>query len=170
MKEIGTNAFASHSVLTVLLPSCVEKIGNAAFINAITFVNATKRECEAKSGWAIYTIMGTGAPWHNSNAVYECTFADDENGKYLYSWKYTFETDEETGETSYFSGGAIGIPFRKGYRFLGFSATEGSSVPDIVPTIFLEKYLNSFDFQQLKNYKNGTVFYFVWEAVDTAEE
>ena len=28
----------------------------------------------------------------------------------------------------------------------------------------------SFDFQQLKNYKNGTVFYSVWEAVDTAEE
>lgn len=170
VKEIGTNAFASHSFLTVILPSCVEKIGNTAFINAITFVNATKRECEAKSGWAIYTIMGTGAPWHNSNVVYECTFADDENGKYLYSWKHTFETDEKTGETSYFSGGAIGIPFRKGYRFLGFSATEGSSVPDIVPTIFLEKYLNSFDFQQLKNYKNGTVFYFVWEAVDTAEE
>ena len=173
VKEIGTNAFASHSFLTVILPSCVEKIGNTAFINAITFVNATKRECEAKSGWAIYTIMGTGAPWHNSNAVYECTFADDENGKYLYSWKYTFETDEETGETSYFSGLAeIGIPFRKGYRFLGFSATEGSSVPDIVPAKFLnhEEFLTAFDFQQLKNYKNGTVFYFVWEAVDTAEE
>ena len=173
VKEIGTNAFASHSFLTVILPSCVEKIGNTAFINAITFVNATKRECEAKSGWAIYTIMGTGAPWHNSNAVYECTFADDENGKYLYSWKYTFETDEETGETSYFSGLAeIGIPFRKGYKFLGFSATEGSSVPDIVPAKFLnhEEFLTAFDFQQLKNYKNGTVFYFVWEAVDTAEE
>lgn len=173
VKEIGTNAFASHSFLTVILPSCVEKIGNTAFINAITFVNATKRECEAKSGWAIYTIMGTGAPWHNSNAVYECTFADDENGKYLYSWKYTFETDEETGETSYFSGLAeIGIPFRKGYRFLGFSATEGSSVPDIVPAKFLnhEEFLTAFDFQQLKNYKNGTVFYSVWEAVDTAEE
>ena len=171
VKEIGTNAFASHSFLTVILPSCVEKIGNTAFINAITFVNATKRECEAKSGWAIYTIMGTGAPWHNSNVVYECTFADDENGKYLYSWKHTFETDEETGETSYFSGlGAVGIPFRKGYRFLGLSATEGSSVPDIVPTMYLEKYLNVFDFQQLKNYKNGPVFYFVWEAVDTAEE
>ena len=173
VKEIGTNAFASHSFLTVILPSCVEKIGNTAFINAITFVNATKRECEAKIGWAIYTIMGTGAPWHNSNAVYECTFADDENGKYLYSWKYTFETDEETGETSYFSGLAeIGIPFRKGYRFLGFSATEGSSVPDIVPTKFLnhEEFLTAFDFQQLKNYKNGTVFYSVWEAVDTAEE
>lgn len=173
VKEIGTNAFASHSFLTVILPSCVEKIGNTAFINAITFVNATKRECEAKSGWAIYTIMGTGAPWHNSNAVYECTFADDENGKYLYSWKYTFETDEETGETSYFSGLAeIGIPFRKGYRFLGFSATEGSSVPDIVPAKFLnhEEFLTVFDFQQLKNYKNGTVFYSVWEAVDTAEE
>ena len=173
VKEIGTNAFASHSFLTVILPSCVEKIGNTAFINAITFVNATKRECEAKSGWAIYTIMGTGAPWHNSNAVYECTFADDENGKYLYSWKYTFETDEETGETSYFSGLAeIGIPFRKGYRFLGLSATEGSSVPDIVPAKFLnhEEFLTAFDFQQLKNYKNGTVFYFVWEAVDTAEE
>lgn len=168
VKEIGTNAFASHSFLTVILPSCVEKIGNTAFINAITFVNATKRECEAKSGWAIYTIMGTGAPWHNSNAVYECTFADDENGKYLYSWKYTFETDEETGETSYFSGLAeIGIPFRKGYRFLGLSATEGSSVPDIVPAKFLnhEEFLTAFDFQQLKNYKNGTVFYFVWEAV-----
>ena len=153
VKEIGTNAFASHSFLTVILPSCVEKIGNTAFINAITFVNATKRECEAKSGWAIYTIMGTGAPWHNSNAVYECTFADDENGKYLYSWKYTFETDEETGETSYFSGLAeIGIPFRKGYRFLGFSATEGSSVPDIVPAKFLnhEEFLTAFDFQQLK--------------------
>ena len=173
VKEIGTNAFASHSFLTVILPSCVEKIGNTAFINAITFVNATKRECEAKSGWAIYTIMGTGAPWHNSNAVYECTFADDENGKYLYSWKYTFETDEETGETSYLSGLAeIGIPFRKGYRFLGLSATEGSSVPDIVPAKFLnhEEFLTAFDFQQLKNYKNGTVFYFVWEAVDTAEE
>lgn len=173
VKEIGTNAFASHSFLTVILPSCVEKIGNTAFINAITFVNATKRECEAKSGWAIYTIMGAGAPWHNSNAVYECTFADDENGKYLYSWKYTFETDEETGETSYFSGLAeIGIPFRKGYRFLGFSATEGSSVPDIVPAKFLnhEEFLTAFDFQQLKNYKNGTVFYSVWEAVDTAEE
>lgn len=173
VKEIGTNAFASHSFLTVILPSCVEKIGNTAFINAITFVNATKRECEAKSGWAIYTIMGTGAPWHNSNAVYECTFADDENGKYLYSWKYTFETDEETGETSYFSGLAeIGIPFRKGYRFLGFSATEGSSVPDIVPAKFLnhEEFLTAFDFQQLKNYKNGTVFYSVWEASDTAEE
>lgn len=173
VKEIGTNAFASHSFLTVILPSCVEKIGNTAFINAITFVNATKRECEAKSGWAIYTIMGIGAPWHNSNAVYECTFADDENGKYLYSWKYTFETDEETGETSYFSGLAeIGIPFRKGYRFLGFSATEGSSVPDIVPAKFLnhEEFLTAFDFQQLKNYKNGTVFYSVWEAVDTAEE
>lgn len=173
VKEIGTNAFASHSFLTVILPSCVEKIGNTAFINAITFVNATKRECEAKSGWAIYTIMGTGAPWHNSNAVYECTFADDENGKYLYSWKYTFETDEETGETSYFSGLAeIGIPFRKGYRFLGLSATEGSSVPDIVPAKFLnhEEFLTAFDFQQLKNYKNGTVFYSVWEAVDTAEE
>ena len=173
VKEIGTNAFASHSFLTVILPSCVEKIGNTAFINAITFVNATKRECEAKSGWAIYTIMGTGAPWHNSNAVYECTFADDENGKYLYSWKYTFETDEETGETSYFSGLAeIGIPFRKGYRFLGFSATEGSSVPDIVPAKFLnhEEFLTAFDFQQLKNYKNGTVFYSVWEAVDTVEE
>lgn len=173
VKEIGTNAFASHSFLTVILPSCVEKIGNTAFINAITFVNATKRECEAKSGWAIYTIMGTGAPWHNSNAVYECTFADDENGKYLYSWKYTFETDEETGETSYFSGLAeIGIPFRKGYKFLGFSATEGSSVPDIVPAKFLnhEEFLTAFDFQQLKNYKNGTVFYSVWEAVDTAEE
>lgn len=173
VKEIGTNAFASHSFLTVILPSCVEKIGNTAFINAITFVNATKRECEAKSGWAIYTIMGIGAPWHNSNAVYECTFADDENGKYLYSWKYTFETDEETGETSYFSGLAeIGIPFRKGYKFLGFSATEGSSVPDIVPAKFLnhEEFLTAFDFQQLKNYKNGTVFYSVWEAVDTAEE
>ena len=173
VKEIGTNAFASHSFLTVILPSCVEKIGNTAFINAITFVNATKRECEAKSGWAIYTIMGTGAPWHNSNAVYECTFADDENGKYLYSWKYTFETDEETGETSYFSGLAeIGIPFRKGYKFLGLSATEGSSVPDIVPAKFLnhEEFLTAFDFQQLKNYKNGTVFYSVWEAVDTAEE
>lgn len=173
VKEIGTNAFASHSFLTVILPSCVEKIGNTAFINAITFVNATKRECEAKSGWAIYTIMGAGAPWHNSNAVYECTFADDENGKYLYSWKYTFETDEETGETSYFSGLAeIGIPFRKGYRFLGLSATEGSSVPDIVPAKFLnhEEFLTAFDFQQLKNYKNGTVFYSVWEAVDTAEE
>lgn len=173
VKEIGTNAFASHSFLTVILPSCVEKIGNTAFINAITFVNATKRECEAKSGWAIYTIMGTGAPWHNSNAVYECTFADDENGKYLYSWKYTFETDEETGETSYFSGLAeIGIPFRKGYRFLGLSATEGSSVPDIVPAKFLnhEEFLTAFDFQQLKNYKNGTVFYAVWEAVETAEE
>lgn len=173
VKEIGTNAFASHSFLTVILPSCVEKIGNTAFINAITFVNATKRECEAKSGWAIYTIMGTGAPWHNSNAVYECTFADDENGKYLYSWKYTFETDEETGETSYFSGLAeIGIPFRKGYRFLGFSATEGSSVPDIVPAKFLnhEEFLTAFDFQQLKNYKNGTVFYSVWEASETAEE
>ncbi len=173
VKEIGTNTFASHSFLTVILPSCVEKIGNTAFINAITFVNATKRECEAKSGWAIYTIMGTGAPWHNSNAVYECTFADDENGKYLYSWKYTFETDEETGETSYFSGLAeIGIPFRKGYRFLGFSATEGSSVPDIVPAKFLnhEEFLTAFDFQQLKNYKNGTVFYSVWEASDTAEE
>lgn len=173
VKEIGTNAFASHSFLTVILPSCVEKIGNTAFINAITFVNATKRECEAKSGWAIYTIMGIGAPWHNSNAVYECTFADDENGKYLYSWKYTFETDEETGETSYFSGLAeIGIPFRKGYKFLGLSATEGSSVPDIVPAKFLnhEEFLTAFDFQQLKNYKNGTVFYSVWEAVDTAEE
>lgn len=173
VKEIGTNAFASHSFLTVILPSCVEKIGNTAFINAITFVNATKRECEAKSGWAIYTIMGTASPWHNSNAVYECTFADDENGKYLYSWKYTFETDEETGETSYFSGLAeIGIPFRKGYKFLGFSATEGSSVPDIVPAKFLnhEEFLTAFDFQQLKNYKNGTVFYSVWEAVDTAEE
>ena len=173
VKEIGTKAFASHSFLTVILPSCVEKIGNTAFINAITFVNATKRECEAKSGWAIYTIMGTGAPWHNSNAVYECTFADDENGKYLYSWKYSFETDEETGETSYFSGLAeIGIPFRKGYKFLGFSATEGSSVPDIVPAKFLnhEEFLTAFDFQQLKNYKNGTVFYSVWEAVDTAEE
>ena len=173
VKKIGTNAFASHSFLTVILPSCVEKIGNTAFINAITFVNATKRECEAKSGWAIYTIMGAGAPWHNSNAVYECTFADDENGKYLYSWKYTFETDEETGETSYFSGLAeIGIPFRKGYRFLGLSATEGSSVPDIVPAKFLnhEEFLTAFDFQQLKNYKNGTVFYSVWEAVDTAEE
>lgn len=170
VKEIGTNAFASHSFLTVILPSCVEKIGNAAFINAITFVNATERECDTKSGWAKYTIMGTGAPWHNSNVVYECTFADDENGKYLYSWKYTFETDEETGEIFYFSGGAIGIPFRKGYRFLGISATEGSSVPDIVPTMFLEKFLEAFDFQQLKNYKNGTVFYFVWEAVDTAEE
>lgn len=171
VKEVGTNAFASHSFLTVILPSCVEKIGNTAFINAITFVNATKRECEAKSGWAIYTIMGTGAPWHNSNAVYECTFADDENGKYLYSWKYTIETDEETGEISYSSGfGAVGIPFRKGYRFLGFSATEGSSVPDIVPTMYLEKYLDAFDFQQLKNYKNGTVFYSVWEASDTAEE
>ena len=147
VKEIGTNAFASHSFLSVILPSCVEKIGNTAFINAITFVNATKRECEAKSGWAIYTIMGTGAPWHNSNAVYECTFADDENGKYLYSWKYTFETDEETGETSYFSGLAeIGIPFRKGYRFLGFSATEGSSVPDIVPA----KFLNRFRFSTIK--------------------
>lgn len=173
VKEIGTNAFASHSFLTVILPSCVEKIGNTAFINAITFVNATKRECEAKSGWAIYTIMGTGAPWHNSNAVYECTFADDENGKYLYSWKYTFETDEETGETSYFSGLAeIGIPFRKGYKFLGLSATEGSSVPDIVPAKFLnhEEFLTAFDFQQLKNYKNGTVFYSVWEASETAEE
>lgn len=170
VKEIGTNAFASHSFLTVILPSCVEKIGNAAFINAITFVNATERECDTKSGWAKYTIMGTGAPWHNSNVVYECTFADDENGKYLYSWKYTYETDEETGEIFYFSGGAIGIPFRKGYRFLGISATEGSSVPDIVPTMFLEKFLEAFDFQQLKNYKNGTVFYFVWEAVDTAEE
>lgn len=173
VKEIGTNAFASHSFLTVILPSCVEKIGNAAFINAITFVNATERECDTKSGWAKYTIMGTGAPWHNSNVVYECTFADDENGKYLYSWKYTFETDEETGETSYFSGLAeIGIPFRKGYRFLGLSATEGSSVPDIVPAKFLnhEEFLTAFDFQQLKNYKNGTVFYFVWEAADTAEE
>ena len=171
VKEIGTNAFASHSFLTVILPSCVEKIGNAAFINAITFVNATKRECKAKSGWAIYTIKGTASPWHNSNAVYECTFADDENGKYLYSWKYTIETDEETGEISYSSGfGAVGIPFRKGYRFLGFSATEGSSVPDIVPTMYLEKYLDAFDFQQLKNYKNGTVFYSVWEASDTAEE
>ena len=102
VKEIGTNAFASHSFLTVILPSCVEKIGNTAFINAITFVNATKRECEAKSGWAIYTIMGTGAPWHNSNAVYECTFADDENGKYLYSWKYTFETDDKQAKLPIF--------------------------------------------------------------------
>lgn len=170
VKEIGTKAFSSHSFLTVLLPSCVENIGNTAFIHAITFVNATERECDTKSGWAKYTIMGTGAPWHNSNVVYECTFADDENGKYLYSWKYTYETDEETGEIFYFSGGAVGIPFRKGYKFLGFSVTEGSSVPDIVPTTHSEKYLDVFDFQQLKNYKNGTVFYFVWEAVDTAEE
>ncbi len=184
LEIIGSSAFSNcYYIEGVTIPRSVKEIESNAFIRCFTSIilydTIEKVEKDAFLGCCLYYEGEYSSKIKGSFAIFtDCTI----NNGYLVSW--TYKVNDKYGtpnaffsiDTDKYNNNFPEIPYREGYKFLGFSYSKDSIIPDICVEKFEKKYFVGTDIEKicyyvitsdlLKTLESGTTLYCVWKKID----
>lgn len=172
LKTIRDRAFCM-SMTSFILYDTIEEIGNGAFFSSTIYTNRSHRSSSGVGGnGSVFTDCEIVDGYLYSFHFYKYEEVIDNTHRHYGSLFFGPSGDDEIPDS--YSPSRCEIPYREGYKFLGFSYKENSNEIDIYPEEFeyehnfsfgsyLKKCLVSITGNKSKTLENDTILYAVWE-------